>query len=107
MPRPAAATNGSPTAPERWRSHLDLYKDKRALTFRREKDLNAAIDLLWGDELYHLPHALAGGDTIIVPAEAVPYFKEKGLSFRTTKVLSAGDLPPAEISKLRREQGTF
>jgi hypothetical protein len=91
----------------RWKSHLDLYREKRALIFKNDKDLDAAIDLLWGEELYELPHALAGGDTIIVPAEAVRFFKEKGLTFRNTRVRSAGDLPPGEINKLRREQGPY
>jgi hypothetical protein len=93
--------------PSRWKAHLDYYRDKRALTFKSQQDLEAAIDLLWSNELFDLPHDLAGGDTIIVPEEAVPYFKAKGLRFRNTRVLSAGDLPPEEINKLRREQGPY
>ena len=89
-----------------WKSHLDYYREKRALTFKTEKDLDGALDLLW-EELFELPHALAGGDTIIVPAEAVPYFKAKGLRFRNTRVRSAGELPPEEIARLRREQGPY
>ncbi len=100
-------TNGVPSPPPQWEAHLDCYREKRALIFTDDKDLDAAVDLLWSDELYNLPHALAGGDTIIVPAEAVPYFKAKGLKFRDTRLRSAGELPPEEIAKLRREQGPY
>jgi hypothetical protein len=98
--------NGKSSSPG-WKAHLDCYREKRALIFTDDKDLDAAVDLLWSDDLYDLPHALAGGDTIIVPAEAVPYFRDKGLKFRNTRVRSAGELPPKEIARLRREQGPY
>jgi hypothetical protein len=98
--------NGAAAVPH-WKAHLDLYRDQRALTFKDDAHLDAAVDLLWTEPLRDLPHALAGGDTIIVPAEAVRYFRDRGLQFRSTKVLSAGDLPATEIDKLRREQGPY
>jgi hypothetical protein len=99
--------NGESVSPPQWKAHLDCYREKRGLIFTDEKELDAAIDLLWSEEMHDLPHALAGGDTIIVPAEAVHYFKTKGLRFRDTRVHSAGELPPEEIAKLRREQGPY
>src|SRR5437879_13752926 len=92
--------NRAPAAPpERveWKPLLDCYREKRALTFKSRKEIDKAIDLLWTEELILLPHALAGGDTIIVPAEAVPYFKAKGLTFSNTRVLSAAELPPGNL----------
>src|SRR5262249_26336138 len=79
-----AGERGTAEAP-RWKAHLDLYQETRALTFKKQQELHAAIDLLWTEPLRELPHALAGGDTIIVPAEAVRYFKEQGLRFRNTR----------------------
>ncbi len=110
--RKPPADNGqmedAPTlTPMRWKPHLDFYRDKRALTFKEETELDAAIDLLWSEPLQDLPHDLMGGDTIIVPAEAVGYFKEKGLRFRSSKIQSAGDLPSDEVNRLRREQGPY
>jgi hypothetical protein len=101
-----AAEPSTADAPQ-WKAHLDLYKEKRALIFKEQQELHAAIELLWTEPLRELPHALAGGDTIIVPAEAVRYFKEQGLRFRNTRVLSAGELPPEEINRLRQEQGPY
>jgi hypothetical protein len=106
----SGATHGDGQAAQptpRWKCHLDFYRDQLALTFKSRKDADKAIDLLWTDDLYELPHALAGGDTIIIPADALPYFEGKGLRFRKSKVRSAGDLPPEEINKLRREQGPY
>lgn len=87
--------------------HLDAYRELRALTFRSDRGIDAAIDLLWSEELAGVPHALAGGDTLIIPAEAVPFFKARGLKFRNTRVLSASELPAEDINRLRREQGPF
>jgi hypothetical protein len=86
---------------------LDDYEQLKALTFASGEEIDAAIDLLWGEDLRDLPHDLAGGDTVIVPAEAVRYFTAAGLKFTETEVLSAADLPAAELNRLRREQGPY
>lgn len=91
---------------KKWKPHLDAYKELRALKFSPQI-IDKAIDLMWGDELKDCPHHLAGDNTIIVPVEAVRCFKNAGLEFKDTRVLSASELPPEECYKLRREQGTF
>ena len=90
-----------------WKAQINSYAHPRALTFMNYQDFRAAIDLVWTEALREMPHALPGGFTMIVPPEAVPFFAKSGLQFEDTEVLSAGDLPPEEISKLRKEQGFF
>lgn len=86
-----------------WNPHLDSYREKRALKFSSEADLDAAIDLLWSDEdLYALPRAHVGENTIIVPAESVGLFRKKGLTFTDSKVAPATGRPSKEIGRLRR-----
>jgi hypothetical protein len=85
-----------------WLPHLTQYKDKRILTFRSEKDLDLAIDLLWSDELRHLPHETPDGNSLVIPAEAVDYFRRTGLRFTDKKLRCVTELPPEEIGRLRR-----
>jgi len=56
-----------------WKSHLSSYPVLYELRFPSEKDLHNGISLLW-TELKDVPYDLTGG-AIVVPAEAVPYFK--------------------------------
>jgi hypothetical protein len=90
--------------PGPWKPHLDMYTELRALQFSSREDFAAAGRLLW-NELRDLPYDLTGNHTIIIPREAVRYFK--GLAFHETEVLSPADLPAAELAELRREQGPY
>jgi hypothetical protein len=90
-----------------WNPDLDSYRELRALTFPSSDEIDAAIDLLWSGPLRDMPHELAGGDTIIVPMDAVGYFKAANLTFSEDDVLSTRDLPANELNALRREQGTY
>ena len=92
---------GNNLAPS-WQPHLSQYADQRILTFRSPKDLDAAIDLLWTEELRSLPHATPDGKSLVVPAEAVGCFARAGLRFTARKVLSISDLSAEEIRRLRR-----
>jgi hypothetical protein len=85
-----------------WEPHLSQYADQRSLTFKSPKDLDAAIDLLWTDELRNMPHHTPDGKVLVVPAEAVAYFTRAGLRFTEQKVLSVSDLSAEEIRRLRR-----
>jgi len=91
----------------RWDPDLNAYVDLKALTFPNAEEIDAAIDLLWSDSLRKLPHELAGGNTIIVPAAAVRYFAAAALTFSEDEVLSPSDLPAEEINALRRDQGPY
>lgn len=85
-----------------WRPHLSLYEEKRILRFASEEDLEAAIDLLWTDELRTLPHDTPDGKSLVIPAEAVRYFVEAGLRFTEKKLPTCSERPPEEIKRLRR-----
>jgi hypothetical protein len=93
--------------PSVWKTHLDSYPDKRALTFTSAADLEKAIDLLWSEALRTLPHDTPDGKTLIVPAEAVEHFARAGLQFAAVPVRSLRDLAPEERNRLRsRRQAT-
>ncbi|MEK7068076.1 MAG: hypothetical protein AAB956_03700 [Patescibacteria group bacterium] len=91
----------------KWKVHLDYYDHLRALAFQSKQELHLALELLESDALRSLPFDLVANRTIIVPQEAVPFFQEANLQFDNTEVLTAADLPPAEIAQLRREQGPY
>src|SRR5437899_11519165 len=93
---------GAACAMPSWQPYLSQYADQRILTFRSPKDLDAAIDLLWTEELRSLPHATPDGKSLVVPAEAVGCFARAGLRFTARKVLSISDLSAEEIRRLRR-----
>src|SRR5262249_24938553 len=75
-----------------------------ALQFAAEEELDEAIDWLWSaPELRELPRIHVGQNTMIVPQEAVELFRQKGYHFTICPVVSAGDLPPEEVNRIRRE----
>ena len=80
-----------------WLARLGMYRQLRALKFTTRKGLHAAIDALWnpGDPLYGMPRAIGDALTMIVPAEAVPLFKERKWKFREYPVGSRGERPSA------------
>src|SRR5206468_3909173 len=74
------------------------------LQFASEEELDKAIDWLWSaPELRELPRIHVGQNTMIVPASAVELFRQKGYHFTLCTVVSAGDLPPEEVNRIRRE----
>ncbi|HEV3236815.1 MAG TPA: hypothetical protein VGZ25_07485 [Gemmataceae bacterium] len=85
-----------------WQPYLSQYADQRILSFKTPKDLDAAIDLLWTDELRNLPHATPDGKSLVIPAEAVSYFAKAGIRFTADNVLTISDLTAEEIRRLRR-----
>jgi hypothetical protein len=92
-------------APVQWKPWLDSYQHLRALQFHTREHFAAAAQLLWNSELRDLPYDLVGNHTIIVPAEAVPFFR--GLELTETEVLHPGDVSDHELSELRKDQGPY
>lgn len=92
----------------RWNKPITAYlsKEKRALTFLSKEERNKAVDLCWSDpDLLNVPRAIAGGLTLVVPEEAVHFFKSNGLRFNLSRVLSQADLTLEECRKLRKKYG--
>ncbi len=85
-----------------WRWPLAAYRNLQRLVFENQDELEKAVDLLWTDELYSLPHASPDGKSIVVPEEAVEYFTRAGLKFSAEKMRSRSDLTPEETRALRR-----
>ncbi len=96
-----ASNNGA----VQWKPWLDAYRELRALHFHSREHFAAAAQLLWTGELCDLPYDLVGNHTILVPAEAVPYFR--GLDATETKVLQPREMSPEELSELRKEMGPY
>ena len=72
--------NGKP----RWKYRFDDYRmsELAVLTFGTEKDLHAAIDLVWVGKLQGMPFNLVpDGESLAVPKKGVPYFTEAGIRF--------------------------
>ena len=92
----AAGVNGTD-----WEPQLNAYKEKTLLRFESDKDLQAAIDLLWTDALRTLPHDTPDGRSIVIPAEAVDHFARSGIKFTAETLRSVSDLSAQEIQKLR------
>lgn len=90
-----------------WPPHLDAYRELASLTFATREEIDKGIELLWTDELRTLPHDLTDGRTIIVPKEAVEFFKQAGLKFKERRVRRSDEVPADEMAKLRKEQGVF
>ena len=89
-----------------WRQRLGHYKQKKALKFPTDAELDKALELFWkDDELYGLPRDYADGQTVVVPAEAVALLRQKGLQFQEINVVSSGDLPPDRERQLRKVHG--
>jgi hypothetical protein len=88
--------------PPEWKEHLDSYKELQLLRFENDRQLEAAIDLLWTDDLRFLPHDTPDGKSIIIPAEAVEFFTRAGLKFTASRLRNMGELTPEERAKLKR-----
>ncbi len=85
--------------PQAQRAHS---QEQMILTFATEKDLEAAIDLLWTEELRDLPHATPDGAALVIPADAVIWLTRAGLKFAAKPLTRIGDLSAEEIRRLRR-----
>ena len=73
------------------------------MTFDDDAGIHAAIDLLWGDKLRDMPWDLAGGDSVILPAEGVRFFKAAGLNFVENELLTHEELTAEELNELRKQ----
>jgi hypothetical protein len=92
----------------RWKRSFGSYTNAelRALKFRSVKEFERAIKLCWDDpDLKGLPRGSPDGITLIVPEEAVEYFRARGLKFEVSRVLSSEDLPPEKLAEMRRKYG--
>src|SRR5437660_4606223 len=77
--------------PSKWRAHLGCYRNLLRLVFANDRELDKAIELLWNDELYDLPHDLPDGKSVVIPADALDHFHRAGLKFTAEKLLSVSD----------------
>ena len=69
--------NGDNGRRTHWKEFLGSYRELSELRFRTPKENRKALDLLNSDDLREMPYDLTG-DSIVVPVEAVPYFKTVG-----------------------------
>ena len=68
-----------------WKSDLESYDKTVALKFRSREEFSRALDRTFSPKLRRMPLDLLGGQTIEVPAEAVPFFT--GLDFEVLEDL--------------------
>src|SRR5437867_1697174 len=82
------STKSQHEGPSKWRPHLSAYRNLLRLVFVNDEELEKAVDLLWSDELYDLPHDSPDGKSIVIPADALDHFVRAGLRFTSKKLLS-------------------
>jgi hypothetical protein len=73
----------------RWKPRLESYRasELSLLTFASDDDIDAAIEIVWVGELQRMPFNLApDGDSLVVPANSIPYFAKAGLRFDRKQV---------------------
>src|SRR5688572_19181261 len=98
-----SASSAAGKEPALWAPRFWDNAHQVGLQFDSETDLDAAIDWLWeAPELRDLPRVHVGRNTMIVPAAALALFRQKGFQFTVCPVVSAGDLPPEEVNRIRR-----
>ncbi len=90
--------------PSKWRASLSAYRNLLWLVFENQDELEKAVDLLWTDELYDLPHDSPDGKSIVIPADALDHFTRSGLKFKAEKLRSIGEFSPEEIAAMRRSR---
>jgi len=94
---PLAATNesGQPLLeevfgprPGLWRESLELYREKKALTFETVEDCDRALELIWDEKspAYRLPYDHGDRLTLVIPADAESHFSELGLRYSQQSV---------------------
>lgn len=76
--------------PTGWKSTLDAYlpSEQTALAFESKDEAHKAISLLWTQPLHDCPHIFTPDGEIIVPSDAVPYFRRANLKFDEYQVES-------------------
>jgi len=92
----------------RWTRSFDSYsrEELRALRFQTREDVYRAIAMTWRDsDLKGVPHDIASEGTLVVPEEAIEYFKAKGLQFEIFKILNDKDIAPKKLAELRKKYG--
>lgn len=107
--RPSIGANGAgkqATGKPTWVRPLNACRSKIQLRFESDTELDKAIDLLWNDDLYDLPHDTPDGHSIVIPAEALEYFVRAKLKFSAKNLRSIDDLDATEIENLRKQQLT-
>lgn len=82
-------------------TELGRAEETVALEFRNDADLLAALEVIFHLKQEHIPYAPVGRRTMIVPRSKKRYFERWDPTER--KVVSAADVSPEEISRLRRE----
>jgi hypothetical protein len=68
----------------RWKPRLESYRasELSLLTFGSDEDIDTAIEMVWVGKLQGMPFNLApDGDSLVVPANSIPYFTKAGLRF--------------------------
>ena len=91
-----------------WKPNLSGYREKSALQFSSQADMNAFIDLVWNDQdLRGMPHVPVGDNTVIVPAVATTQIIRKiSTECSVTSVLDPRTLAPYEFAELCRARDT-
>lgn len=93
----------------RWVRSLSVYRvsERRVLKCRSRKDLELAVHLCWNDEeLRGVPRDWVPDRlSLVVPAEAVPLFKAKGVRFTVSTLIDPAELTPERRAELRRRNG--
>src|SRR5437660_882082 len=97
--------NSGVNGAEEWAPSFWANPRHVGLQFASAMELDAAIDWLWSaPALRNLPRVHVGHNTMIVPAEAVELFRQKGYHFTLRTVVSAGDLPAEEVNRIRAQR---
>jgi hypothetical protein len=106
-PRPNGGPAKRSNDPPRWRPYASYTSgDLRALVFRTVAELDRAIELCWSDSILKgLPRFSPDGSTLIVPAEAVEYFRRAGVELSVHDVFKPADLPIDDLAAMRQEYG--
>ena len=95
----SAANNASKTD-----AFCSNHDQQVGLQFDSTVELDAAIDWLWTEpQLRDLPRVHVGRNTMIVPTGSVDLFRSRGYQFTLSRVVSAGELLPEDINRIRRD----
>ena len=70
--------------PRDWKAHLSSYSHLQELVFASDREFDRAIDLLYTEELRTMPYDLTD-ESLVVPLEALSYFKSVNFEQRSLK----------------------
>ena len=88
--------------PSKWRAHLSSYRNHLWLVFENAAELDKAIELLWSDELYDLPHSTPDGKSIITGHEKTERGVGTRFLFRLPALPAQPDAPTREATAAER-----